>query len=111
MGKRGAELTLEPHNLTGINAYKYSGLANAKTVDISAAADGGVVLTTKSRNSARANKPNKMYNKVTLTRDFRRVAKAIKKETSDNFYRPDLQKAALAKWSLLYASQKKKSKK
>lgn len=35
-----------------------------------------------------------MYNKVTLTRDFRRVAKAITKETADNFYRPDLKKGA-----------------
>lgn len=52
-----------------------------------------------------------MYNKVTLSKDFRRVAKAIKKETSDNFYRPDLQTAALAKWSLIHASQKKKAKK
>ena len=39
-----------------------------------------------------ASQPNKMYNKVTLTRDFRRVAKAITKETADNFYRPDLKK-------------------
>ena len=38
--------------------------------------------------------PNKMYNKVTLKRDFRRVAKAITKETADNFYRPDLKKGA-----------------
>lgn len=55
--------------------------------------------------------PNKMYNKVTLTKDFRRVAKAITKETADNYYRPDLKKAALAKWSLIYAAQKKKAKK
>ena len=36
--------------------------------------------------------PNKMFNSVTLKRDFRRVAKTIVKETSENFYRPDLQK-------------------
>ena len=40
----------------------------------------------------RCSQPSKMYNKVTLRKDFRRVAKAIKKETSDNFYRPDLQR-------------------
>jgi hypothetical protein len=45
--------------------------------------------------------------KVTYTRDFRRIATAIKKQTSETFYRSDLQKAALAKWSLIYASQKK----
>ena len=46
--------------------------------------------------------PNKELNKVTLTKDFRRVAKSIKKNTADNFYRPDLCGAALAKWSLLH---------
>ena len=107
MGKRGAEFTLEPNNLTGKNSWKYSGIANPKTVDIIAKEGGGVELVTKSRNPARTSKPNKMYNKVTLTRDFRRVAKAITKETADNFYRPDLKQAVLAKWSLIHKSQKK----
>jgi len=54
--------------------------------------------------------PSKALTKVTLTKHFRRVAKQIKKTTSDKYYRPDLQKAALAKWSLIYASQKKAKK-
>merc|ERR1711988_2100743 len=70
MGKRGAEVTTEPNNPTGRNAWKYSGLANLKTVDITAKEGGGIVLTTKSRKSDRISKPSKMYNKVTLTRDF-----------------------------------------
>jgi len=49
-----------------------------------------------------------MLNTVTLTKDFRRVAKTIMQETKD--YRPDLQKAALAKWSLLYKAQKRAKK-
>ena len=44
---------------------------------------------------------------MTLTKDMRRVAKTIKKVTEDNYYRPDLTKAVLAKWSLLHAAQKK----
>jgi len=111
MGKRGAEFTLEPSNLTGFNSWKYSGLANSKTIELTSAGDSGVVLTTKSTDSASAGKPTKAFKKVTYnTRDFRRVAKAIKKETADKFYRSDLQKAALAKWSLIYASQKRKKK-
>mmetsp|Transcript_54919 Transcript_54919/g.91049 ORF Transcript_54919/g.91049 Transcript_54919/m.91049 type:complete len:142 (+) Transcript_54919:50-475(+) len=109
MGKKGVTLTTEPNNLTGINSYKHSGLANAKTISITPA-DNGIVLTTKSRKPDRIAKPNKTYNKVTLTRDFRRVANTIVKETSDNFYRADLQKAALAKWSLIYKSLKRASK-
>ena len=34
MGKRGAEFTTEPNNPTSRNAWKYSGLANPKTVDV-----------------------------------------------------------------------------
>ena len=109
MGKMGPHFTTEPNNLAGINSWKYSGIANPKTVDV-VPTEGGVVLTTKSRNPKRINKPNKMYNKVTLTKDFRRVAKAITKETCDNYYRPDLNKAVLAKWSLLYKAQKKAKK-
>ena len=36
--------------------------------------------------------PAKLYNTVSMSRDFRRVAKTIKKETAN--YRPDLQKGA-----------------
>merc|ERR1712046_322925 len=107
-GKRGAEFTMEPNNPTARNSWKYSGLANAKTVDVTPT-EGGVVLTTKTKNADRVGKPSKMLNTVTLTRDFRRVAKAITKNTESNFYRPDLTKAALAKWSLISKSQKKKA--
>jgi len=108
MGKRGAEFTLEPNNPTSRNAWKYSGLANVKTVDVTPV-EGGVELVTKTKAPARAGKPAKMLNKVTLTRDFRRVAKAITKNTADNFYRPDLTKAVLAKWSLIAKANKKKA--
>ena len=55
MGKRGAEFTLEPNNPTGINSWKYSGLANAKTVDVTPV-EGGVLLTTKSKDAKRIGK-------------------------------------------------------
>jgi len=106
MGKRGAEFTTEANNPTSLNAWKYSGLANAKTADVTPV-EGGVVLTTKSKDSKRVGKPSKALNKVTLTKDFKRVAKTIIKNTESNFYRPDLTKAVLAKWSLIHKSQKK----
>ena len=52
-----------------------------------------------------------MLNKTTLTKDFRKVAKSIIKNTEKNFYRPDLTKAVLAKWSLLAKARAKKAKK
>lgn len=109
MGRRGTDLTTEPNNLTGKNSWKSSGLANSKAVGITAAADGGIVLTTKSRKSNRVGKPAKAINSVTLSKGgFGKVAKSISKLTHCNFYRPDLTKAALAKWSLIHKSQKKK---
>lgn len=39
--------------------------------------------------------PDKMLNKTALTKDFRRVAKSIIKNTETNFYRPDLTKGTL----------------
>merc|ERR1712087_1057003 len=107
MGKAGARFTTEPNNLAGINSFKFSGLANEKTIDIAPAADRGCVLTMKSRNDKRKIAPKKALNKVTLARDFRRVANTIVKETCDNGYRADLKKAALAKWSLIHAMQKR----
>merc|ERR1712087_22936 len=105
MGKAGARMTTEANNLTGINSFKYSGLANAKTVDLMPVSGGGVELVTKIRKNA--NVPAKQLHKVKLTRDFRRIAKTIVKETTESYYRPDLNKAALAKWSLIYKSQKR----
>merc|ERR1711865_293778 len=107
-GKAGVHLTLEPNNLTGINSFKYSGLANAKTVGIEPAKDGkGIVLTTKSRKDAKIRKPAKMSNKTMLAKTFRKTAKTLISQTSGNFYRADLESAALAKWSVIAASQKR----
>ena len=93
MGKKGGHFTMEPNNLTGINSFKYSGLANSKTVGIEPAKEGkGIVLTTKSRKDGKIRKPAKMYTKTTLTKTFRKTAKTLKSQTSGNFYRADLEK-------------------
>lgn len=64
-------------------------------------------LTRRWPAASRDSQPSKALNKTTLTKDFRRVAKTIVKTTKDNFYRPDLTNAVLAKWSLIHASQKR----
>ena len=74
MGKAGPRFTTEPNNVSGVNSFKYSGLVNAKTVSLEEA-EKGVTLVKKVRKADRLNKPNKMYNKVSLTKDFRRVAR------------------------------------
>lgn len=114
-GKKGVHLTLEPNNLKGVNSFKYSGLANTKTVGITAGAGNkGIILSKKVTKPERARKvsplhpsvtpywdiqvilcirgsqPSKMFAKTKLTKDFRRVAKAIKAEVEGTHYRPDL---------------------
>ena len=55
MGKRGAEFTLEANNPRGINSWKYSGLANEKTVDMTPA-ETGIVLSCKTKDATAFNK-------------------------------------------------------
>ena len=87
---------------------KVNGDELMKMVNKAAAEGKGVVVTKKVTNKDRVYKPGKSLAKQTLTKDFRRVAKSLKGTVSGTFYRPDLEKAALAKWSLIHASQKKK---
>eukprot|EP00873_Tetraselmis_striata_P014494 jgi/Tetstr1/434758/TSEL_023809.t1 len=85
----------EKGNLYAKHSYKYSGLANSKTVDISPA-DGAVVLT-KSKPSKGKGKPAKAKASTTMKKDMRRMAKAVSKEVGS--FRPDLKAAALSRLS------------
>ncbi|KAF2533044.1 hypothetical protein F2Q70_00033273 [Brassica cretica] len=59
----------------------------------------GVVLgTTKSK---KQNKPKLSVNKSVLKKEFPRMAKAVANQVVDNYYRPDLKKAALARLSVI----------
>jgi len=77
-----------------------SGLANKKTVTIQAAdKDQAVVLaTTKTK---KQNKPKLSVNKSILKKEFPRMSKAVANQVVDNYYRPDLKKAALARLSAI----------
>ncbi|KAF9581147.1 hypothetical protein BGW38_001949 [Lunasporangiospora selenospora] len=101
--RNGVELSKEAGNLLNKNSYKFSGLANKKTIDIQAAARG-VVLSTK-KTSVPAFKPSKAIRKVTLTTGARKSAATIASLARAG-YRPDLRKAALARLSAVLASQK-----
>eukprot|EP00735_Rhodelphis_limneticus_P004484 TRINITY_DN16075_c0_g1::TRINITY_DN16075_c0_g1_i1::g.13822::m.13822 TRINITY_DN16075_c0_g1::TRINITY_DN16075_c0_g1_i1::g.13822 ORF type:complete len:149 (+),score=52.77,sp/O82204/RL281_ARATH/42.62/5e-22,Ribosomal_L28e/PF01778.12/5.1e-33,Ribosomal_L24e/PF01246.15/0.063 TRINITY_DN16075_c0_g1_i1:50-448(+) len=100
----GLQLSSEAANLTHQHSYKFSGLANKKAVAITAI-DGGCKLSIKKKTASR--KPASGNATQELKRDFRRVARSISGALDS--YRPDLKKAALAKWSAIYRSQHKKS--
>merc|ERR1711918_121634 len=75
-------------NLKNKHSFKYSTLANSKAIGLERTEDG-VVLSTKLKTKK---SPKGMFKKVTLKRDFRRVAKSIKGACAG--YRPDLEKDA-----------------
>ncbi|KAJ8516318.1 hypothetical protein ON010_g18462 [Phytophthora cinnamomi] len=96
--RNGNEFAREKFNLLNRNCRKYSGLASTKAVDISIA-DKKVTLTTKIEKAAK--KPVKAENAVPLRKGARGGANTIRANISRNYYRRDLKKAALAKWSRL----------
>eukprot|EP00299_Pterocystis_sp_00344_P010930 c5012_g1_i1.p1 GENE.c5012_g1_i1~~c5012_g1_i1.p1 ORF type:complete len:161 (-),score=26.51 c5012_g1_i1:37-468(-) len=104
--RNGAQLTSEPNNLTGRNTFKFSGLANKKALGITAT-DKGLVLTKKSTKGSNARKPASALVSQTLKRDIKRVARSIKNATQS--YRPDLEKAALARATALFRARRSKA--
>ncbi|KAK9763308.1 hypothetical protein K7432_010139 [Basidiobolus ranarum] len=93
--RSGVQFTTEPNNLTNLNSFKYSGLANSKVVGVTAAPSGkGVVLTTK-KQSISASKPSKSFQKTTVAGSSRRAAKVIVNSTARSGYRADLRKVRI----------------
>ncbi len=86
--------SVESGNLTSMSTYKYSGLANSKTIDISSTDDNRAALTLKTKKGGKA--------AIALNKPFRRTAKTITGQTADKYYRSDLKSAALAKYSAVY---------
>ncbi|KAG0318461.1 60S ribosomal protein L28 [Dissophora globulifera] len=103
--RSGVQFSSEAGNLLNKNSFKYSGLANKKTIDITAAPSGrGVVVATR-KTSVPAFKPSKGYSKVTLSKGVRKSARSVAGLTRAG-YRADLRQAALARVSAVLNSQK-----
>ncbi|XP_004510339.1 large ribosomal subunit protein eL28y-like [Cicer arietinum] len=102
---QSVQFSRESNNLYNLNSFKYSGLANKKTVTIQPAGKDQAVLlaTTKSR---KQNKPSAISHKSVMKKEFSRLAKAVQNQVADNYYRPDLKKAALARLSAVHRSLK-----
>merc|ERR1711934_1226886 len=86
------------------HSFNFSTMANSKAIGLERA-EGGVTLMTKKKNKK---SPKNMFRKTILKRDFRRVAKSIKGACA--LYRPDLEKDALAKWTVIHRSLGEKKK-
>uniref|UniRef100_A0A7C8Z072 Ribosomal eL28/Mak16 domain-containing protein n=1 Tax=Opuntia streptacantha TaxID=393608 RepID=A0A7C8Z072_OPUST len=101
-GTAKVQFSKESNNLYNAHSYKYSGLANTKTVTVQPVGKDSVVLaTTKTR---KQNKPSSLLHKSVMKKEFRRMSKAVENQVADNYYRPDLKKAALARLSAVNRS-------
>ena len=111
---KAVQFTSEKGNVTNLNTFKYSGLANDRTIAVDIGADGKVTMGLKT--PKQLTKPAKLINTTPCHKNFRRVAKQITTQTSGKDYRADLTSMALARWSALHrltkvqAGLKKKAK-
>jgi len=106
-------LSAEPGNLTSTNSFSASGLANSRSIAITASSavvtkgknkDKKVVQIVMSlKNAKKANKPaqGNTATRVRYTK-YLKAENCIASQTADNFYRADLVKAATKKWSMLH---------
>jgi large subunit ribosomal protein L28e len=97
----------EKGNIKSLSQFKYSGIANSKTFDVSCTDDNKAELFIKTASKC-GTQPNKSSATIPLNKsDFRKVEATIKNTTSGVFYRRDLEGAALAKWTKVYQGNKR----
>ncbi|OBZ82724.1 60S ribosomal protein L28-1, partial [Choanephora cucurbitarum] len=93
----GVQFSSEPSNLTNVNSFKYSGLANYKSVAIIPAARGVRVTTRKAK---KQNSPAKSANSVVIAKTRRQTSKAVANLIAKSKYRPDLR--AVSRYDMCY---------
>ncbi|GLB43672.1 putative ribosomal protein [Lyophyllum shimeji] len=102
----GPVFSREPGNLRNLHSYKYSGLANEKTIDISETSEGTIQITTrKTKVAPTAVRP--AFAKSTIRpRSGPRRAQGIVAQYARRGYRADLRPAAVARVSAILRTKK-----
>ncbi|KAK7695225.1 hypothetical protein QCA50_002415 [Cerrena zonata] len=103
----GPIFSKEPGNLTGLHSFKYSGLANTKTIDIQQTPAGIQITTAKKGASPFAVSSAKTVSTI-RNRSGSRRSTGVAANLAKRSYRPDLRQAAVARASALVAAQKEK---
>merc|ERR1712129_280588 len=106
-GRNCPTLSAEPGNLMGLHKASYSGLSNAKTLDVKSVVDGkkaSIALVTKGKKTM---KPNNMFNSMGLSTCVKKGTEALDKNIDSKFYRRDLLNAAKNKYKKVRVSFKK----
>jgi len=94
----GQRFSKEAGNLMSKSSFKYSGIANSKTVGISA---NGKDITMTTKTPSKSSQPKKATAATPLKKCFRKSVKTVKSQVSDNYYRTDLTQAALSRYGVL----------
>jgi large subunit ribosomal protein L28e len=96
--KRSGTITFssDPMNLSSVNSYKNSGIANSKAIGF----DGQTLVTKQDGKLVRTD----------LTTNRKKAYASIASLSSDSFYRSDLSKAARAKYSSVLSGKYRKFK-
>lgn len=96
------QFSSEAGNLLGVNSFKYSGLANSKTVNI---AKSGNDLSLTMKAYKKSSKPKKSVSSTPLKKNLKHTLKIIKSRVNSiatkSFYRADLAAAAASKYKAL----------
>ncbi len=95
--------SVEKGNLRSLSSFKQSGLANSKAVGIDTTDDNTAVMylktASKSGNTVAAQE-------IPINKKFTKVVSSIESKVVSNYYRPDLKRDALAKFSKVYQANR-----
>ncbi|KAF8273860.1 ribosomal L28e protein family-domain-containing protein [Lactarius quietus] len=103
--REGPIFSKEQGNLVNIHSHKYSGLANARTIDVRSSPNGIAVTHRKGKASPRAVRTAYATNTISSRTGPRRALR-IAAQTAKRNYRPDLRAVAVARVSALVAARK-----
>ncbi|KAI8882152.1 ribosomal protein L28e [Backusella circina FSU 941] len=107
--RQGVQFSSEPSNLMNANTFKYSGLANYKSVGVNSAARGVRVTLKK---AGKQQNPAKAQNATVIAKSRRQTSKSVANLVARaTKYRPDLRAAAVARASAIISSQQPKKEK
>jgi len=97
----GPIFSKEPGNLRNLHSHKYSGLANAKTIDINADSNGKVNIESRKLSSGPRVISKSHHHNSVRSRSGPRRSLGVASFNARKGYRPDLRKAAVARVSAL----------
>ena len=95
--------SVEKGNLRSLSSFKHSGLANSKAVGIECTDDNTAVLSLKTASKSGS---TVAVQDIPINKSFKKVVKTIESKTLSNYYRPDLRRDALAKFSKVYQANR-----